>query len=196
MKSTLARPPALHDAVEYVGSLGFFVVPLHSIRDSGGCTCPARDECSNPGKHPHGRLARNGTHDATSRPERINEWFDRRPWLNVGIATGPSQLVVLDVDPRNGGLDSLRHLVKVHGPLPRTRVCLTGGGGQHWYYRVWDRQPPEGSAAFGPGLDVKARTGLVVAPPSLHATGSRYYWVDSNSRIAPCPEFLAHWDQR
>lgn len=182
-----------HDAAhQYVDHHDWFVVVLHSIRDTEGCTCPARDECGHPGKHPHGWLAPNGTRDATRRMDRVDEWFDRRPWLNIGIATGPSGLVVLDVDPRNGGLDSLQNIVQVHGALPPTLVCLTGGGGQHWYYRAWDRQPPEGTLA--PGLDIKARSGLVVAPPSLHACGARYIWVDPDARLAVAPDWLACWD--
>lgn len=56
---------------------------------------------------------------------------------NVGIATGPaSSLVVLDIDPRHGGDDSLADLQSEHGALPLTVTALTGGGGQHHYFAL------------------------------------------------------------
>jgi signal transduction histidine kinase len=48
---------------------------------------------------------------------------------------------------------------------------LTGGGGRHL------GRPVRGSAnELGPGLDVRADRGLIVAPPSLHLSGYEYIW--------------------
>ena len=41
------------------------------------------------------------------------------------------------------------------------------------------------------GLDLKAEGGYVVAPPSLHASGRRYAWVDRGEGIRVVPDWLA-----
>ena len=101
----------------------FRVLPLHSIKD-GGCTCGNAD-CHSPGKHP---LTKNGVKDATNTPGTILGWRGRWPDSNTGVATGRG-LVVLDIDPRNGGDESLAELIEKYGPLPETVTVSTGGGG-------------------------------------------------------------------
>jgi hypothetical protein len=108
--------------------------------------------------------------------KELDDWFSRWPDAGVGIVTGAvSNLVVLDVDPRHGGDDSLTDIEREHGPLPHTIEAITGGGGRHLYFTY-----PEGElrnrAALAPGIDLRAEGGLVVAPPSLHASGRRYAW--------------------
>ncbi|HEY7822781.1 MAG TPA: bifunctional DNA primase/polymerase, partial [Acidimicrobiia bacterium] len=45
-----------------------------------------------------------GVHDATVDPEQIRKWWSRDPEMNIGVAAGRvSDLLVFDVDPRNGG---------------------------------------------------------------------------------------------
>lgn len=192
--STRLRPPTARIAAGYAADREWFVVPLHTVRRDGGCTCPLGDECGHTAKHPDGRLAPSGINSATRLPHRIEGWFTRRPWANVGIATGPSGLVVLDLDPRNGGQASLSALTDRHGALPPTLTCLTGGAGWHYIFRAWDRQP--GSGTMAPGVDIEARGGLVVAPPSVHRSGGTYRWLDADAPIAAVPDFLARWDER
>jgi hypothetical protein len=83
-------------------------------------------------------------------------------------------VVVLDVDPRNGGESELRDLQKAYGRLPKGPTVITGGGGRHYYFRT---QQPIRSAVLAPGIEVKAERSCVVAPPSLHASGEYYSWV-------------------
>ena len=53
----------------------------------------------------------------------------RRPDANVAIVSGAlSGLVVLDVDPRHGGIASLARWEREHGALPLTVEAQTGGG--------------------------------------------------------------------
>jgi hypothetical protein len=80
--------------------------------------------------------------------------------------------VVIDVDPRNGGDDTLGALVRELGELPATWTVLTPGGGAHYYLRH------DGRGVFGglgAGVDLK-HEGYVVAPPSLHPNGGTYQW--------------------
>lgn len=107
--------------------------------------------------------------------DQIRRWWRRWPQANVGVVTGAvSGLVVLDVDPRHGGDDSLADLEAVHGPLPPSVESLTGGGGRHLYFchpgtTVLCR-------SIAPGLDVKGDGGVVICPPSVHTSGHAYAW--------------------
>ncbi len=162
----------LDSALAYAG-LGWSVLPLHSVR-GGRCTCG--NTCSNIGKHPLGRLVPNGVHDATTAANVIRDWWRQCPDANVGIATGAlSRLVVLDVDPRHGGDDSLAALLREHGDFPETVENLTGGGGRHLVFVHPGVHVPN-RAGLALGLDVRGDGGFIVAPPSLHLSGRRYLW--------------------
>lgn len=51
----------------------------------------------------------NGVHDATSNPDQIRTWGRICPNGNIGVACGEaSGIIVLDVDPRHGGMPRLR----------------------------------------------------------------------------------------
>ncbi|MEQ4723144.1 bifunctional DNA primase/polymerase, partial [Nonomuraea sp. B19D2] len=93
---------------------------------------------------------------ATADPDTIRAWWERTPY-NVGIATGPSRLVVIDLDtPKEGqsppaewdrpgvaeGADVLAALCGDAGqPLPlETFQVRTRRGGMHLYYTA-----PEGT---------------------------------------------------
>jgi hypothetical protein len=107
--------------------------------------------------------------------DEVRRWWRRWPDANLGIVTGAvSGLVVGVVDPRAGGDEALATLEARFGAHPETVECLTGGGGLHLYFRHpgW----PVRTGPIAPGLDVKADGGLVVAPPSIHASGTRYVW--------------------
>jgi len=120
-------------------------------------------------------------------PEQVRRWWRRWPEANVGVVTGAvSGLVVLDVDPRHGGGESLAALETIYGSVPHTVESLTGGGGQHLYFRHPGTVVPCRSIA--PGLDVKGDGGLVVCPPSAHVSGRAYAW---EVGCAPGDVFLA-----
>src|SRR4051812_24031369 len=99
------------DAALYLTSRGGKVFPLHSVwSDKAGrfvCTC-GKPDCGDAGKHPLAKLAPRGLTNATSHAHIIRHWFTAAPFANVGLATG--NVVVLDVDPRHGGDESLQAL--------------------------------------------------------------------------------------
>ncbi len=128
--------------------------------------------------------------------QELRSWFHRWPEANVGIVTGAvSGLVVLDVDPRHGGGQSLEQLEREHGPLPPTVEAVTGGGGRHVYFAH-----PGGTvrnrAGIAPGVDLRGDGGCVVAPPSVHPSGNRYQWIKGHGPAeidpAPLPQWLQH----
>ena len=156
---------------------GFAVFPLHTPdkRETGGCSCRDR-ECTSVGKHPR---TMKGLHDASTDPEQIRKWWGIWPAANIGIATGREipgggYLAVLDIDPRNDGDSSVEELEQKHGPLPVTVTVRTGGGGWHHYFS--SPEPVRSRKDLAPGIDLKAVGGYVVAPPSVHASGSLYEW--------------------
>ncbi len=129
---------------------------------------------------------------ASTDPHVIRGWWKRLPDANVGIVTGPrSGLAVLDVDPRSGGTESLAELVEERvGVLPGTVQSLTGGNGLHFVYAYPGIPLKSRAHSLGPGLDIKADGGMIVAPPSVHPeTGRRYEWFGGvwDHGVAPWP---------
>ena len=124
----------------------------------------------------------NWTEAGTTDAEQIIRWWDALyPEAGVSIVCGAaSGLFVVDVDHHGvNGFGSLADLEATYGPLPDTPRVRTGGDGEHIYF-AW----PEGAMIrndagrrLGPGLDVRAEGGQVVAPPSIHASGNRYRWL-------------------
>lgn len=96
---------------------------------------------------------------------------------NIGIITGiRSGLVVVDIDPKHGGLDSLFELEMEHGEFNGPRV-RTGSGGVHFYFKHPGGRVPNSVGKVAPGIDIRGDGGQVVAPPSVHPeTGKRYAW--------------------
>jgi hypothetical protein len=185
---------ALHCALVYSGR-GWSVVPVHSSRD-GRCSC-GRPDCAAPGKHPRVRWETAMRERATG--EQIVFWWERWPDANVAVVTGRvSGVAVLDVDPRSGGEAALDALEGRWGSLPATVEARSGGGGRHVWFACDDELP---SAVLAPGLELKAERGIVIAPPSVHASGLPYAWLPGRQpdaqALAPLPTWLralAHGD--
>jgi Protein of unknown function (DUF3631)/Bifunctional DNA primase/polymerase, N-terminal len=170
----------LHWAL-YYASRGWPVLPLYSV-EGGRCTF-GDVNCRSPGKHPR---TPHGVKDASTSSWQIQRWWKFWPSANVGIATGvASGLLVLDSDPRNGGDASLEQLRnEFPDAFKELLEVLTGSGGAHLYFECRSAAPSR--ANILPGIDVRADSGYVAAPPSLHISGSRYRFV-SNSGLIPPP---------
>jgi hypothetical protein len=126
----------------------------------------------------HGHL------DATRDEAQIREWWTRWPQAMIG-APVPDTLLVIDVDPRNGGsVDALEAIV---GPLPDTLTAWSGrgDGGRHFYFlRPWGTFS---SVHLPAGIDLKVN-GYCILPPSLHpATGQPYRWDVHEAASVPLP---------
>lgn len=147
--------------------------------------------CLQNGKTP---LTQYGFKDASSEKTVLEEWDRVFPGANLAVATGQSNLVVLDVDPKSGGMESLRELVEKHPDLKQTYIVKTGSGGYHFYFRARPDFPLTNSASkVGPGLDIRANGGYVIAPPSIHANGNPYTWERSpktRTKLAEVPMWL------
>lgn len=117
---------------------------------------------------------------ATTDVGRITRYWTANPDHGIGIATGPeSGIFILDIDPDDGGDDSLAALEAKYGPLPDTVEAVTGGNGRH-IVLAW---PDEGeihnsaSGVLGAGIDVRGVGGQFVVAPTVHPeTRQQYYW--------------------
>lgn len=187
---TLGR---LHIALEYAAR-GWKVVALHNPDDQGICTCHKRD-CDNVGKHPR---TQHGVLDATTDPEKIQLWWDMWPDANIGVATGADTgFVVLDVDPKSGGSETLKELLSKHGQFAEKVYANTGGGGWHLLFAHpgghWPntQSGPNKPSRIGAGLDFRGDGGYIVAPGSLHVSGKYYEWhAMPNGSYPVMPEWL------
>jgi hypothetical protein len=185
---SMGQAAAPVSAVLSYAARGWPLFPLRWPID-GRCSCG--EDCGrNAAKHP---LTKNGVHDATTDASIVRRWWRRWPQANIGVATG-NGLLVVDVDPRNGGDESLRDLERDLGRLPDTVTALTGGDGQHLFFAV-DRDFKSKTGALGPGVDVKCAGGYVVVPPSRHVSGGVYEWVTGHApnevALAPLPPAIA-----
>lgn len=133
---------------------------------------------------------KHGFKDATRDEELLVQWWSKSK-QGIAVATGSgSGLLVLDIDPRNGGDDTLAGLEKLHGKLPATRASRTGGGGSQKFFRFpGGRSKIAGANGLFPGIDIKCDGGYVVLPPSKHPSGGRYSWVGEHE-IAEVPAWL------
>lgn len=183
---TQLRGELLQSALAFA-QRGFRVGPVYStvLRD---CACKRGKQCDKPGKHP---VTPEGIKAFSADQAEIESRW-RHNTDNLGVAVGDT-VCVLDIDPRNGGDEGLRHLIEVHGELPATWEVLTGGGGQHLYFRLSGKvgRLPNRLAV---GVELKTGDNYVIAPPSIHASGNRYKWKAGHSpndiEMAEAPAWL------
>ena len=133
------------------------------------------------GKKPLGRLVPHGLTQATTDEDQIWQWWGRVPDANIGISCGPSHLVVIDVDERHGGDESIRDLTTKYPELAETCQAATGGGGWHLLYQAPAVPIRNSTGSLAPGLDVRGAGGYIVAPPSIHPSGEAYEWYEGYS---------------
>lgn len=121
---------------------------------------------------------------------------EHRPGMNWAVVCGRvSDLVVVDVDPRNGG-DVQEVLTEIWGPHAHadsapTMVVQTGGGGWHLYFRLDGRDLPS-VPSWRKGVDLQSEGKYVVAPGSLHPSGK--YYITLREQLTSAPGVL--WTPR
>ena len=163
--------------------------------------------CAAGGKRP--ALRGNWQDLATTSPDQIRDWWTRAPY-NIGIACGPSGLVVIDLDlPHDGdeddddeeaagtlfplsGADILSRLARKHGERypGGTYTVDTPSGGCHLYFSAaGDARVKNSAGAVGAHIDVRADGGYIVGAGSR--IGGRAYTARGRRAPAPLPDWLA-----
>ncbi len=137
-------------------------------------------------KHPFIKWATESSTDETI----IKSWWERNPDANIAIITGAkSGIVVMDIDPRSGGHESLFEKCSEYGKLPDTLTFKTGGNGTHYVFKHPGFKVKTVPNIFT-GMDSKGDGGLIIAPPSIHASGN-HYEILLDAPIADMPEWWA-----
>jgi hypothetical protein len=119
--------------------------------------------------------------DASAYGDDIRAWGRLYPGANIGLACGLSSgIIVVDVDPRNGGDASLRALAAAGRIIPPGPRARTGNGGVHLFFRFHPKVA-NSKNRLGRGIDVKSTGGYVVAAPSWirpskDGKGGAYCW--------------------
>ncbi|EFL39753.1 bifunctional DNA primase/polymerase [Streptomyces griseoflavus] len=185
------RKPALLTAALDHAACGWPVLPLRpgGKRPAlhGENACPRTGPCAG------GHLK--WEQRATTDPDRIRAAWAAGPF-NVGIATGPAGLLVIDLDkPKSSadtpcGVTTFTALCERTGqPVPTTRTVRTASGGRHLYFTA-----PAGirlgntAGALAPLVDTRAHGGYVVAPGSTTPAGT--YEVIHDDPVLPLPAWL------
>jgi Bifunctional DNA primase/polymerase, N-terminal len=166
--------------------------------DLGWCVFP----CAPGAKRP--ALRENWQGLATTDADRIRSWWARQPY-NIGIACGPSGLVVIDLDvahdePGRAGLDgpvsgadALERLSRAHGRRypGGTYTVDTPSGGAHLYFTAPATPVRNSAGRLGPLIDVRADGGYVVGDGSR--IGGRAYTARGGvlPLALPLPDWIA-----
>lgn len=161
------------EAVKYT-TLGWGVIRLHHVLEDGSCSC-RRADCSSIGKHP---LDPKGASLPEHDYEKVQRLWEQTPDANIGIVAGTSNLLILDFDS-----DEARERFKQIADqdtlelLRRNPIVKTGRG---WHIYLEDPTggySPSVGTNGDAGIDIRAGVSYVVAPPSNHASGNDYTWI-------------------
>lgn len=176
-------------ALKYA-AIGWHVFPIWGGDGQGSCRCGHPFTCKSPGKHPVSHLANSGQDSATTDPEVIKRWWTTMPDAGIAVFLAPSGLMAIDIDPRNGGLDTIEAIEAQHGALVSDVLAYTQGGGEH---RVFSHRDGVLPGRLGPGVDVK-RNGYICVEPTQGVNG-RYSWEASSDPLegaipSPLPDWL------
>lgn len=196
-----AHPNPLLTSALVLAARDFHVFPLTpgTKRPAlhGETRCPATGICTD--GH------RGWEQRATTRPELIRHAWELAPY-NIGLATGPSRLVVLDLDVPKGTTDTvppeaaelgiadgramLDHLARRHQQqVPETFTVRTWSGGWQLYFTAPDGVALRNTAGrLGWKIDTRAGGGYVVAPAST--VNGHAYTVECDVAPAPLPTWL------
>ncbi|MFC5803137.1 bifunctional DNA primase/polymerase [Streptomyces formicae] len=187
-----ARSALLRAALD-AAERGWHVIPLRpgDKRPAGHAEkhCPGTDRCADGHRTPEQR--------ATTDAELLATAWALRPY-NVGIATGPSGLLVVDLDmlkpeePKGtpDGVTNFQALCERAGQaVPDTYRVRTARGGEHLYFT----QPPgvrlhSTAGRLAKKIDTRGWGGYVVAPGSTTPDGT--YTVLDDHAPAVLPEWL------
>lgn len=173
--------------------LSWKIFPVWSVDHNDQCRCGMPNDAPShkPGKHPQGKLALHGHNDATADEDTIRDWWTRDPDAGIGVSLAASGLLAVDIDPRNGGWESLAEIEAQHGKLLSTCVAQTQGGGEHRLFLADASMTVPGQLA--PGIDLKHHGYICVE--GTHGPDGEYRWLHGASPLegakpSQLPQFL------
>jgi len=162
-------------------NLGFKVFPIWYPKNNK-CAC-FNENCKCPAKHP---ILKGGHKIASANITQIQNWITFiKENCNWAVATGkPSNIVVVDIDFRKDGDKSIKPF-----NLSDT-YTVASGNGFHCYFKLPSAyQYLTSKINLLDGVDFKANGGYVIAPPSVHISGT-HYKIFNDTTIADIPPNL------
>jgi hypothetical protein len=167
---------------------GFRFFGLYGVDKRGNCACGNKD-CKAAYKHP---LVSNWQHTPEWDDEQV-ETKELSGQLDTGYGVLIRGLLVIDVDARNGGVQSYERLKNDFPLVEKAGLIVntgSGGGSRHYYFQLADGLALMQHHPDYPGIDFKS-SGYVVGPGSMHASGNRYEVAyGSPYDIEPAPQSL------
>lgn len=220
MSTTLTDTVRKRRAAEAFVSRGWHVCMIGPTRLPLRNCDQCRDESDNPHYVPHRGVKDcphaldicHGYKAASNDLDHVLGMLERNPEANLGIATGASSLVVIDVDVNkkalpvpekyrrlegvNGGDDLFCFVLERYGvPFPPDTLTVeTRSGGWHFWWSV----PPgtviksTNDGSFGWLIDVRASGAYVPAPGTVVRGGGMYRRISEAMDPAPAPRWLMH----
>lgn len=181
--------------------LGYKIFALHSLMEDGRCTCLEHVEdpertCEALYKHPR---SKNWQKTPLWSSQQIKNMEEELKWFETGYGVLVDGLLVVDVDARNGGVDSLYQLqddldIDLEALSGYVVETGSGEGSRHIYFKL-DKSNEHlalmQSHKDYEGIDFKS-SGFVVGAGSKHTSGNPYRVVKGSPEIissAP-PELL------
>jgi hypothetical protein len=150
---------------------GYRFFGLYGANSKGRCGC-GNPECKAAYKHP---IASNWQHTPDWDDEQV-ETMELMGQLDTGYGVLVRGLLVIDVDARNGGVQSYERLMNDFPDVEKSGLIVNTGSGEgsrHFYFSLPDAPALMQHHPDYPGIDFKS-SGYVVGPGSLHVSGNRY----------------------
>jgi hypothetical protein len=169
-------------------SLGWQVLPIHTPTPDGKCSC-GKASCKTPGKHPR---INKWQDDATTNDQQIESWWQHWPDANIGVRLGPaSNLIDIEYDNAEGEATANELFEFTSTARYRSQRSV------HHLFQFPTGLNITKAVVKWRGLEIRFGTdkagAMSVFPPSLHASGQRYTWLNhpSEFRAAMPPQWLA-----
>lgn len=151
---------------------GYRIFGLYGFDKSGRCLCD-NPKCDAAGKHP---VSAGWQHTPNWSDDQL-EVAEKMGRYESGYGVLCRGLLVVDVDARNGGVQSFEQMLQDIPEIAGAGLIVdtgSGGGSKHLYFSL----PEEGSALLQhlpqyKGIDFKS-SGFVVGPCSKHVSGGKY----------------------
>jgi len=145
-----------------------------------GACIPHGPKCEHPGKRP--LVSWKVYQDRLPTEEEVTECWTRWPDANIGMATGHlSGLLVVDCD----SAEATNHFLEAHPEARHTFQVQTGrDGAKHFYFQFEEGIRNDAGKLLGLGIDIRGEGGFVVVPPSIHANGNPYRWLNKNKPLS------------
>jgi hypothetical protein len=182
MDETQSDKISASDWAKFYIEKGFSILPLQPrskepnfklLKAAGGCG-------------PHGHPTQKPYYARQPTPEELSIWFDgKEEWdLNIGIVAGVGGLVILDIDR-----EDCYGLFFDYPPDKLATWVARSSKGYHVYIKP-PTLPSENIEVSGV-FELKVHDKYVVAPPSIHPSGTSYRWLTDVQTIEvtrPTPE--------